>query len=347
MAALFFCALLLGERLHFFLFLDTIKVNKTPRFNDKKERKLEAMGSFFQDTWLGLVSVVKNFNPIIDVLDILVISFIIYKGIQLVRETRAEQLLKGILLILVITLAAFLLNMKTLNFLMSNILQIGIFALIVLFQPEIRRALERLGRARMGNVFTAENARHAGEWEPVIPIIVSAVDRLSKTVTGALIVIERQIKLGEQIATGVILNATPSVELFGNIFYNKTPLHDGAVIMRDGQILAAACFLPKPQKEELIATHFGSRHRAAIGMSEVSDAIVIVVSEETGTVSVVVDGKMERGFDSARLTRYLQANLIGSGENDKSVRDTVVNRLLRKGKKPKRKKNPKQEEKDG
>lgn len=117
--------------------------------------------------------------------------------------------------------------------------------------------------------------------------------------------------------------------------------------MRDGQILAAACFLPKPQKEELIATHFGSRHRAAIGMSEVSDAIVIVVSEETGTVSVVVDGKMERGFDSARLTRYLQANLIGSGENDKSVRDTVVNRLLRKGKKPKRKKNPKQEEKDG
>ena len=107
MAALFFCALLLGERLHFFLFLDTIKVNKTPRFNDKKERKLEAMGSFFQDTWLGLVSVVKNFNPIIDVLDILVISFIIYKGIQLVRETRAEQLLKGILLILVITLAAF------------------------------------------------------------------------------------------------------------------------------------------------------------------------------------------------------------------------------------------------
>ena len=127
------------------------------------------MGSFFQDTWLGLVSVVKNFNPIIDVLDILVISYIIYKGIQLVRETRAEQLLKGILLILVLTLVAFLLDMKTLNFLMNNILQIGIFAIIVLFQPEIRRALERLGRARMGNVFTAEANRHAGEWEPVIP----------------------------------------------------------------------------------------------------------------------------------------------------------------------------------
>ena len=189
---------------------------------------------------------------------------------------------------------------------------------------------------------------HAGEWEPVIPVIVSAVDRLSKTVTGALIVIERQIKLGEQIATGVILNATPSVELFGNIFYNKTPLHDGAVIMRDGQILAAACFLPKPQKEELIATHFGSRHRAAIGMSEVSDAIVIVVSEETGTVSVVVDGKMERGFDSARLTRYLQSALVGDGENDKTVGQTVVNRLLGKDKKPRRKKKKqKQEEKNG
>ena len=305
------------------------------------------MGSFFQDTWLGLVSVVKNFNPITDVLDILVISYIIYKGIQLVRETRAEQLLKGILLILALTLVAYLLDMKTLNFLMNNILQIGIFAIIVLFQPEIRRALERLGRAKMGNVFTAESTRHAGEWEPVIPIIVSAVDRLSKTVTGALIVIERQIKLGEQIATGVILNATPSVELFGNIFYNKTPLHDGAVIMRDGRILAAACFLPKPQKEELIATHFGSRHRAAIGMSEVSDAIVIVVSEETGTVSVVVDGKMERGFDSARLTRYLQENLTGS-EGDKT---TVVTRLLRKDKLPKlarkKKKNAKREEKDG
>jgi diadenylate cyclase len=273
-----------------------------------------------ENFWNALYSVIKGFG-IFDLLDIIIISYIVYKAFKIVRETRAEQLLKGILLLCVAYLAANLLQLKTVEFLLTNVFQIGILALIVLFQPELRRVLERVGRTKVSHVFGSDSAdKNAGEWSRVIPVIVEAVQRLSKSTTGALIVIERQTRLGEQIATGVELNAKPSVELFGNIFFVNTPLHDGAVIMRDGRILAAACFLPKPQKEELIATHLGSRHRAAIGISEVSDSITIVVSEETGTVSIAEDGKLQRGFTSERLANYLRDKLVPQVDKDSKKR---------------------------
>ena len=148
------------------------------------------------------------------------------------------------------------------------------------------------------------------KWSHAINAICDSCAELSATCTGALIVIERQTKLGEQIDTGTIMHAAPSKELFGNIFYPKTPLHDGAVIMRDGEILAAACFLPKPSKEELINKKLGSRHRAAIGMSEVSDAIVVVVSEETGQISVAENGVLERDYTKDKLKQHLMEQML-------------------------------------
>ncbi len=244
-----------------------------------------------------------------DIIDILLISFIIYKVFQIARETRAEQLIKGIFLLIGAYLVVLFIDLRAMQFLLGSIISSGVLAFVVLFQPEIRRVLERAGRANLSKMFSAAHESDSS-WEPVIPVLVQAVDELSKSTTGALIVIERTTKLGEQIATGVQLNAIPSHELFGNIFFVNTPLHDGAVIMRDGKILAAACFLPKPQKEEHIASHLGSRHRAALGISEVSDSLTIVISEETGTVSIAENGELDRGFSSERLTKFLRERLL-------------------------------------
>lgn len=259
-----------------------------------------------------VVSAVKMF-AISDLVDILLIAYICYKAIKLVRETRAGQLVKGIILLGGTYLISIWFSLKTMNFLLKNVFQIGILALIILFQPEIRRALEKVGRTKVANlsVFGSENhEKQSIVWERAIEKICEAVENLSRTKTGALIVIERKTRLGEQIDTGVELNAVVSVELLLNIFFVNTPLHDGAVIIRDGKVLAAACFLPKPQKEEFIATNFGSRHRAAIGISEISDAITIVVSEETGTVSVTEDGQMIRNFTKDSLNTFLTDKLI-------------------------------------
>ena len=259
-------------------------------------------------------NVLKSIEPM-DILDILLLSWLIYKGWKLVRETRAFQLIKGILLLVLAYLIASQLGLKSLTFLLSKTFDIGLFALLVIFQPELRRVLEKVGRTnvrRLGilSIGSQDNSDTIAKWEIAIDAIVDSCDELSETTTGALIVIERQIKLGEQIDTGTILNATPSQELFGNIFYPKTPLHDGAVIMRDGMVLAAACFLPKPQKEELINKQLGSRHRAAIGMSENSDALILIVSEETGTISVAENGELSRGFNRDSLKKLLRSRLI-------------------------------------
>lgn len=263
-----------------------------------------------QDLLLSLGSILKTVR-IQDIIDIILISFLIYKIFEFSKETRAEQLLKGILLLFLGYFLAEIIGLKTMGFLLGNVIQSGMIALVIIFQPELRRVLERVGRAKVSAVLTGSSSeRHAGDWEKAIPIIANSVEKLSQTKTGALIVLEQKTKLGEQIATGVELNATPSEELFGNIFFVNTPLHDGAVIMRDGKILAAACFLPKPQNEELIASNLGSRHRASIGISEVSDSITIIVSEETGTVSIAEEGQLLRGFSKERLVQFLRNRLV-------------------------------------
>lgn len=289
---------------------------------------LEKLDLFFNQ----VLSVVKGFG-LADILDIILITFICYKMIQLVRETRAGQLIKGFLILLVCYFLADLFQMKTMMFLLQNLFQIGILALIVLFQPEIRRALEKVGRTKVANlnVFGGEgHERGLQVWEHAIGQMCEAAEKLGETKTGALIVIERQTRLGEQIDTGVELDAAISVELLLNIFFKNTPLHDGAVIVRDGKVLAAACFLPKPQKEEYIATNFGSRHRAAIGISEVSDAVTIVVSEETGVISVSEDGQLIRNFTRESLSAYLTEKLIPTKVADDAHKMNILRRALKK-----------------
>ncbi|MGN1303851.1 MAG: diadenylate cyclase CdaA [Oscillospiraceae bacterium] len=265
-----------------------------------------------------LRSLITSILPITfwDILDIAMLAVILYKGISIVKETRAGGLLKGIAVLVVAYLLMEAFQMKAMAYILKSVFNIGLLALIILFQPELRRAIEKMGRSKLTKMpfissIGAENTdTAASKWNDAIEAICDACEDLSATTTGALIVIERESKLGEQIDTGTILNAKPSKELFGNIFWKNTPLHDGAVIMRDGYILAAACFLPKPQKEEIINKALGSRHRAAIGMSENSDALVIAVSEETGVISIAENGSIERGFSRDSLKKYLREKLI-------------------------------------
>ncbi len=260
----------------------------------------------------SLISVISTLEPI-DAVDIIILTYLIYLLLKLIRETRAGQLAKGILILIAGYFVSKYIGLKTITYILQNVLSFGVLAIIILFQPELRRALEKAGRTKFGvRLFgLGQNADELkSKWEPAIEAICDSCVELSATCTGALIVVERQVRLGEQIETGTVLNAVPSKEVFGNIFYPKTPLHDGAVIMRDGKILAAACFLPKPQKDELINKKLGSRHRAAIGMSENSDAIVIVVSEETGQISVAMNGVLTRDYTHEKLRKLLEEEIF-------------------------------------
>ncbi len=261
--------------------------------------------------WGVLISIGLN-----DIFDIIILSFIIYHAFKLIRETRALQLVQGILLLLVCYLLSIFFELQTIRFLLKTCFSWGILVIAILFQPELRRIIEKIGRAKISDFISSDNSDAEEVWSGAIASICEAAQNLSATCTGALIICERKTRLGEQIDTGTILDCLPSAAVFGNIFYPNTPLHDGAVIMRDGKILAAGCFLPKPQKEELIAKQLGSRHRAAIGMSENSDAVVIVVSEETGTISVAENGELTRGYSKESLAKLLRARLIPETHTD-------------------------------
>lgn len=270
------------------------------------------MLAYLSDIWTNLLNVVKTIS-IIDCLDMIILAIFLYGLIKLVRETRAQQLVKGIIFLLILLFILKQFDFKAMSLLSDTFSNVGIIALIIMFQPELRRVLEKVGRTRMVKsiAFNIEsNMETSFAIMNSIDQTTLACEKLSRTATGALIVIERETKLGEQIDTGTVLNALPSAELFGNIFFPNTPLHDGAVIMRDGRIVAAGCFLPKPQKEELISKELGSRHRAAIGMSEISDAITIIVSEETGIISVAENGVLTRGFSKDSLSKLLHERLL-------------------------------------
>ncbi len=287
---------------------------------------------FFSTIFSTIYGVIKSFS-VSDFIDIVLVSYLIYKAIKLVRETRAEQLVKGILLLAFSYFVADLFKLKTMSFFLKNVFQIGVIALIILFQPELRRALEKVGRTKVAdlNVFNIDSPeKKAVIWEKFIYELCNGVSNLSKTKTGALLVIERKTKLGEQIDTGVIINATISEQLLGNIFFVNSPLHDGALIIRDGRLLAAACFLPKPQKEDYIDTYLGSRHRAAIGISEISDAITIIVSEETGIISVTQDGQLTRNFSKESLKAFLLDNLISSKDREENTKRKLFWRVKKK-----------------
>jgi len=236
------------------------------------------------------------------ILDIVVISYIFYKGYTLLNETRAMQLIKGIIFIIILIPISDLLNLTMLNLILNETLTIGVLSIVIIFQPEIRRALEHLGR-------TAFTERHLlleddKVMDKVVTELVNAVDNLSKSKTGALIAIEQKTGLNDVIASGTEIDAIISAALLENIFVVNTPLHDGATIIRNDRILAAGCVLPLTSNTD-INKKLGTRHRAALGLTEISDALVVIVSEETGTISLSVNGKLTRNYDKDRLKDIL------------------------------------------
>ncbi|EJO5348526.1 TIGR00159 family protein [Clostridium botulinum] len=266
-----------------------------------------------------IVNSVKNIS-IYSVLDILVVSYIFYKSYMLIKETRAEQLLKGIILIIILIPISSLLHLTMLSWILTKTLTIGVLSFVIIFQPEIRRALEHIGRS----AFTDKHLLQDEEiMSKIIDSIIVAVDNLSKSKTGALIVIEQFTGLGEIINTGTKLDAMVSSALLENIFVVNTPLHDGATIIRNDRIISAGCFLPLTQNTD-INKKLGTRHRAAIGISENSDSITIVVSEETGMISLAVNGQLTRGYDKENLKDIMIKIIKKSFNEDSSFRGQVV-----------------------
>jgi len=248
-----------------------------------------------QELYLVLINTVKNIS-IWSIIDIAVVSYIFYKAYILIKETRAEQLLKGIVLLVGLIPISYILKLDMLYFILSKTLTIGVLSIIIIFQPEIRRVLEHLGRSAFEDI----HIQNFEDRDNVVNEIVTAVDNLAQTKTGALIVIEQGTGLGEMLGSGTIVDAIVSSALLENIFVVNTPLHDGATIIRRGRIHAAGCVLPLTSNTK-INKKLGTRHRAAMGLSEVSDALIIVVSEETGVISLAVNGKLTRNYDKEKL----------------------------------------------
>lgn len=249
-----------------------------------------------QEITLFLMNTIKNLS-IPSVLDILVVAYIFYKGYSLIKETRAEQLLKGIALMIVLIPISYILNLEMLNFILNKTLTIGLLSVVIIFQPEIRRALEHIGRSAFDDF---HNMQDEEKRNLVVNEIINAVSNLAESKTGALIVIEQITRLGEVLNSGTILDAKVSANLLENIFVVNTPLHDGATIIRDDRIIASGCVLPLTSNIN-INKKLGTRHRAAIGLSEVSDSIIIIVSEETGIISLAINGRLTRNYDREKL----------------------------------------------
>lgn len=291
---------------------------------------------FINEIFSNLISVFKTFE-IKDVIDIIAITFIVFSLFKLVRETRAEQLLKGILMLLVVYFLSSIFKLMMLTSLIKILFEFGVILLVVIFQPEIRKALEQIGRSKFSvkslNFIT--QSFKSEEWteaqKKAIVCVADAAIIFGHSKTGALIVFERSTMLSDIAATGTILNSEPSVSLFGNIFFNKAPLHDGASIMRDGKILASGCILPL-SKNPNIDSSLGTRHRAALGMSEDSDAVVVVVSEETGNISVAVKGTLTAVNERENLINDLEKLLLPTEEEKTEFLQNFLSRRKEKKK---------------
>lgn len=254
-----------------------------------------------------------------DFIDIVIIAFFCYKLITVVNETRAKPAIKAVGLIVAATWASQLLHLNTVNYILRTVMQFGVIALIVLFQPELRRTLEKVGKTRFSSFFISDDDHGVDVAEE----IASACAYMSSLKIGALIVLERQVKVGDVVRTGCTIDGAVSRDLLINIFIPNTPLHDGAVIVRDGRVLAARCILPLT-KDESLSSELGTRHRAAIGMTESSDAAVVVVSEETGKISIAVDGGISRNYTEELLKKAIN-KLLDS--NDAVASETVKSKM--------------------
>ncbi|EQK45449.1 diadenylate cyclase CdaA [Paraclostridium bifermentans] len=263
--------------------------------------------------WQGFVSLASNVN-IPDIVDIAIVTYIFYKVYTFIKDTRAEQVLKGMLFLLVATKVSEIFNLHTLYWMLENTLTVGLIAVLIIFQPELRSGLEYIGRTKFTFLGKNNYTISEDELKKDIEEIVECLYSLSRQKIGALIIMERDTRIGEVINTGTIIDAEISRQLLINIFIPNTPLHDGAVVIRDGKVKAAACFLPLTESKDL-SKDLGTRHRAAIGVSEISDCLSLIVSEETGAVSIAKSGKLYRNMTKERLTNILRSNLKSSDQD--------------------------------
>lgn len=271
-------------------------------------------------SWFTQFILVMKSSDIIDLLDIIIVAFIIYKLVQIVRQTRAKQIIYGVLIIVGAWAVSSWLDMIALHSMLNIVIGQGVIALAVIFQPEIRSALELVSRTNISLLGKKAKSADFTAIESSIEAVSRACQSFQSTRTGAIIVFEHKTRLGDIIKTGTVIDADTTTELLGNVFYPKTPLHDGAAIIRDGRLYAAGCILPLTQNNNL-KKELGTRHRAAIGMSENSDAVVVVVSEETGIISVAMNGKLQRDFNVVTLRELLSRELLSdfADDDDRSI----------------------------
>lgn len=291
----------------------------TPILRNKRCNRVDHILELLNEINLNIIEI-----PVIrlrDVMDILIVAFLIYKVINWIKDTRAWTLFKGIIILLLMLALAQLFQLHTILWILRNTISVGIIAIVIIFQPELRRALEQLGRGEMFFTIFGEDQREGREGLTAnsVESIIKAVEQMGKTRTGALIVFEREVKLGEYERTGISIDANISSQLLLNIFYHNTPLHDGAVLIRNNMISAATCYLPLTD-DLSVSKELGTRHRAAIGISEISDCLVLVVSEETGNISAAIGGNLIRNVNADYIRRQLTYVPKKKVENLKFVR---------------------------
>ena len=289
--------------------------------------------NFYKDNIVEYIKSLQTnpFELVTLIIDITIVIFLMYCFFKIVRGSRAWQLIKGIALLIIATWMSGLFNLKILNWILTGIMNLGVIAIIVIFQPELRRALEQLGTNKLTQFFGIDKDLSTKTKEDIYKVVIAATE-LSKAKTGALIVLERDIKIQDIIATGIPMNAEVSPQLLVNIFEPKTPLHDGAVVISGNKIAAAACVLPLADDKD-IAKELGTRHRAAIGISKESDSIVVVVSEETGKISVAKDGTLIADVREDVLKKILISNIVTKRFSvEKKERKSKVKELKEKWK---------------
>lgn len=281
-----------------------------------------------------VLNIIKTIS-FVDVIDIACVSVLLYYLYKFIRDKRAGKLAVGILLLFILQIISELADMYLMQFIMQNIFQIGFITLVILFQPEIRSVLEKVGANPLKSLKSIGEVKDSSYVQTVIDEVVSAVCDMSESKTGALIVFEREIKLGDMILTGTVIDAYPASFLIKNIFFNKAPMHDGALIIRSYRLHAAGCLLPLSNNPDIIKD-LGTRHRAGIGMSENSDAVVVIVSEETGVISTAVEGVLKRDYNRETLKSFLTAQLMGEDTDGRKKFKLIgkVRRLQQKTKNP-------------
>ena len=291
---------------------------------------MDVILDFFNYIWNSIRVILSPDSFIFSIIDILIVTYVVYKVIQFMRQTRAEQLIKGIIVFVFIFIVAQILQLNAVKWIISMVSVNLLVVIVILFQPELRSILEKIGRSGLSSFSFSKVDEDQILVNNTIDEVCDAVELMHKKKTGALIIIERKTMLTEYVDSGTLMDSTISASLINNVFFKNSPLHDGAMIIRNNRIYAASCIMPLSQKVD-IDTHLGTRHRAAIGVSEICDAVVIVVSEESGNISMALNGKLKRNYTKETLKIELNDLLVPKAE--KGATDNKLKSIIEKIKK--------------